>query len=536
LSRLLVIGWDGATWSVADPLCKAGRLPTLSALRAGGAEGVLETVPNMNSAPAWSTIATGLDPGRHGIFYFDEPVPGTYRRTVVNATRRTGATLWRLASDAGKRVIVVNVPISYRAENVNGFMVAGLDTPSKSLPGFTYPSDLPGRYPKLFDRYAIEVGAPSLMLAGRVQEAKDKLLDCVEGWAGVTERLMDEDWDLVFVVFTSSDTAQHFFWTDAGRQTIERVYEAQDEATARLVEKARAADPSTNVLIVADHGGATNTRGPEFMPVWLEDQGLQARTTPRLTSRSMAWGFHQINRRLSREQKLRLAQRFPRMREKAEAEARTVSMDWSRTRAYADGKRDEVLVNLAGREPSGLVAQAEYEGFVRDLAGKIREIKEAGTGRPVVEDVLIRSTAYHGPYIERAPDLTVRWVIDGRAFQGFEARTARGRERMAEVAAKPPFQPGGHHPHGIVVANGPNIAPGSVGGGLTDVAPTVLALLGVPIPEGLDGKPLDMLKDVDALTGGDADAAAAPVADETTGYTPEEEEAVRKRLEDLGYL
>jgi arylsulfatase A-like enzyme len=107
---------------------------------------------------------------------------------------------------------------------------------------------------------------------------------------------------------------------------------------------------------------------------------------------------------------------------------------------------------------------------------------------------------------------------------------------MKEVAAKPPFQPGGHHPHGIVVANGPNIAPGSVRGGLADVAPTVLAILGVPIPEGLDGKPLDLLKDVEMVTAGDADAAAATVADETTGYTPEEEEAVRKRLEDLGYL
>ena len=98
MSRLIVIGWDGATWSVADPLSKAGRLPMLASLRAGGAEGVLETVPNMNSAPAWSTIATGIDPGRHGIFYFDEPVKGTYRRTVVNATRRSGATLWHMAS------------------------------------------------------------------------------------------------------------------------------------------------------------------------------------------------------------------------------------------------------------------------------------------------------------------------------------------------------------------------------------------------------------------------------------------------------
>ena len=508
----------------------------LASLRAGGAEGVLETVPNMNSAPAWSTVATGLNPGRHGIFYFDEPVPGTYRRTVVNATRRTGTTLWRLASDAGKRVIVVNVPISFRAEAVNGFVVAGLDTPSKSLPGFTHPNDLPARYPGLFDRYAIEVGAPSLMLAGRVQEAKDKLLECVDGWAAVTERLMDEDWDLVFVVFTSSDTAQHFFWTDAGRATIERVYEAQDEATARLVEKARAADPTTNVMIVADHGGATNTRGPEFMPIWLEDQGLQSRTTAKLSARSLAWGFHQVNRRLTRDQKLKLAGRFPRMRERAEAEARTASLDWSRTRAYADGRRDEVLVNLAGREPEGLVAPGEYEGFVRDLADRIRGIREVDTGRPAVASVIVRADAYHGPHVDRAPDITVRWVLDGRAFAGFACDTPAGRERMREVADRSPFQPGGHHPQGILVAHGPNIAPGPVNGGLADVTPTVLALLGVPIPDGLDGEPLDMLVGADAIHAEAADVQAPPPPDAATGYTPEEEEAVRKRLEDLGYL
>src|SRR5436190_13245929 len=193
MSRTLVIGWDGATWSVADPLVGAGRLPALAALRQAGASGVLQTVPNMNSAPAWSSIATGLNPGNHGIFYFDEPVPGTYQRTVVNAERRAAPSLWRMASEAGKRIVVVNVPISYPAEPVNGFLVAGLDTPSKSLPGFAYPTDLTGRYADLFQDYIIEPGAPSLMRAGRRQEAIDKLLGSVEGWVGVTERLMRDE-------------------------------------------------------------------------------------------------------------------------------------------------------------------------------------------------------------------------------------------------------------------------------------------------------------------------------------------------------
>src|SRR5712691_3830623 len=193
MSRVLVVGWDGATWSVAEPLARAGRLPTLSSLMQGGATGELESVPNMNSAPAWSTVVTGVGPGRHGIFYFDEPVTGTYRRTVVNASRRTGASLWRIASEAGKRVIVVNVPISYPAEQVNGFLVAGLDTPSKSLPGFAHPRDLTKRYGDLFRDYVVEPQAPTLMRAGKAGEAEAALLGSVEGWTTLTERLMREE-------------------------------------------------------------------------------------------------------------------------------------------------------------------------------------------------------------------------------------------------------------------------------------------------------------------------------------------------------
>src|SRR5438128_11718293 len=101
MSRVLVVGWDGATWSVADPLAKAGRLPTLSSLMRDGASGELESVPNMNSAPAWSTVVTGVGPGRHGLFYYDEPVNGTYRLSIVLSVRRNCIPLVRIGSEAG---------------------------------------------------------------------------------------------------------------------------------------------------------------------------------------------------------------------------------------------------------------------------------------------------------------------------------------------------------------------------------------------------------------------------------------------------
>ena len=537
MSRVVVVGWDGATWSVARPLVQQGRLPVLASLCKGGAQGTLRSVPNMNSAPAWSTIATGLDPGRHGIFYFDEPVPGTYRRSVLNAARRNGASLWRMASDAGKRIVVVNVPISYPVEPINGVQVAGLDAPFTTAPGFSYPQDLTQRYPDVFAGYIIEPGAQSAVRAGRIQEAKDQLLRAIGGWVSLTARLMqDEAWDLVFVVFTSSDIAQHFFWAGEGYPFIERVYEAQDEATGRLVDLARSQDPDVNIVVLADHGGAANSRGPEFIPIWLEDQGLLVWTPPPVRSRLLAAGFRVANRTLTRNQKLALARRFPRLRQQAEAEARLAGVDWRRTRAYADGRRDEVLLNLAGREPEGTVDPGDYEAVGRELKELITSIRELDTGRPLVDSVLLREEAYRGPHVERAPDLTVRWVLDGPA-RGFECRSSDGRARMHAVAARAPLQSGGHHPEGLFVANGPDVLPTDVRGELADVTPTLMTLLGAPVPAGLDGRPLDVLKGGVSTAPPEVTVPGAAVAESpSSGYSAEEEEEVRRRLEDLGYL
>ncbi|MFN2590261.1 MAG: alkaline phosphatase family protein [Actinomycetota bacterium] len=534
MSRTLVVGWDGGTWSVADPLIEAGRLPVLASLSRSAAKGTLESVPNMNSAPAWSTIVTGVDPGRHGIFYFDERVPGSYGRRIINAERRAAPSLWRMSSDAGRRIVVVNVPISYPAEPVNGVLVAGLDTPSKDLPGFAHPSDLPRRYADLFRSYVVEPQAPTLIRDGRVREAERALLDAVDGWTSLTARLMqDEDWDLVFVVFTSTDTCQHFFWDVEGNRVVERVYEVQDEATGRLVELARSQDPDVNVIVLADHGGATNTRGPELMPVWLEDQGLMTRVQPGLRSRLMVRGFNLINRKLTRERKRALARVFPGLKERAEAESRLGGIDWSRTRAYSDGVRDDVLINLEGRDPQGVVGPEELDGFVAELKSMIAGITEEDTGRPVVDEALHRNDVYQGPFVDRAPDFTIRWRIENRAFAPFAARTETGRARMREILSRSPQQPGGHHPLGMFVATGPNVRPGPVAGRLADVTPTVLALLGVPVPDDLDGRPLGFLERVEVVS---AERGSTEMLDRESGYSPEEEEAVRRRLEDLGYI
>ena len=104
MAKQLIVGLDGATFDLIVPWVQEGSLPVLAELMRTGSWGPLQSVPNTNSAPAWSSFATGLNPGKHGIFYFTERVPGTYRRRPIHAGFRCGTTFWSLLSQAGCQV------------------------------------------------------------------------------------------------------------------------------------------------------------------------------------------------------------------------------------------------------------------------------------------------------------------------------------------------------------------------------------------------------------------------------------------------
>src|SRR3972149_5948592 len=114
--RVLVIGIDAATMDLVRPWAEAGQLPAFARLFREGTQGLLRSVPNRNSAAAWTSMMTGKNPGKHGIFFFTEYQEGSFDYSYVNASYRDGVTLWRLLSDAGLQVGVINVPMTYPAE------------------------------------------------------------------------------------------------------------------------------------------------------------------------------------------------------------------------------------------------------------------------------------------------------------------------------------------------------------------------------------------------------------------------------------
>lgn len=562
--RLLIVGIDGATWKLVRPWIEDGSLPTLADLVRRGSSGQLLSVPNMHSPAAWTSFMTGTNPGKHGIFFFSERVPGSYQMRPINGGRREGKTMWRLLSDSGFRVGVLNVPMTYPAESLGeGFLIAGMDAPHATSPGFTHPGPLAAEIEQHIGRGVLQTGLISGaigtdIIRGRYAEAGKKLVERVRLRTAVCEYLLDtRQCDVFTVVFTETDGAQHFFWRfvdplhpdyrpdEAARYggVVRDVYRAIDAAVARL----RARFSPDTVLVLSDHGfgPAFGPQGSErFIQLLLEALGFAVPAQEGLTTGPRP---HSLRRRLlqrllgiapwvapARVRTL-LRRRLPTVTRIVRGTA-TYQLDRARTKAFSAGCPGEIFVNLRGREPEGCVDPDDYETVREEISAALRQCRDEA-GDPIVAAIYRREELYRGPHTDRAGDLYVRLVdkaitnvsVDGRAIP--LPRRLLGRRLVRS---------GFHRPEGIFIMTGTGVqhAEGLAGLHLIDVAPTVLYCLGMPIPTAMDGRPLLEVFEPSVT------AARQPVFVQTDEgehprdvvYSAEEAGAVEQRLRDLGYL
>ena len=163
--RVLMLGLDGVPWSLLDPWLAEGKLPNLARLIAGGVRGNLRSTIPYVTAPAWTSCVTGVNPGKHGVLDF-AVLPRRRATASTSSTRpRCGrGRCGRCSATPGKRVGMVNVPVTYPPQPVNGVLVACMLTPSlKSR--FTYPDCLREELLAAVPGYAIEPMTPSSDLA-----------------------------------------------------------------------------------------------------------------------------------------------------------------------------------------------------------------------------------------------------------------------------------------------------------------------------------------------------------------------------------
>lgn len=125
--KLLIIGLDGATFKILNPLAKKGYLPTIKKLMEGGVKGKLQSTIPPITGPAWVSFATGKNPGKTGVYdFFNRKNKKTYKIYPVSSKNFKHHSYWDILSKRGHRVGIINFPTLYPAYKINGYMVSGI--------------------------------------------------------------------------------------------------------------------------------------------------------------------------------------------------------------------------------------------------------------------------------------------------------------------------------------------------------------------------------------------------------------------------
>ncbi len=553
--KAFVLGLDGATWDLVRPMVDQGVMPNLAGVMDRGASGVLRSVFPPLSPVAWTGVMTGKNSGKHGVFEFLE-FGHDPRNGRVNSSRAIRSELvWEVAGRAGKATVAGGVPMSYPPRPAPGFYLGDFLSPTGAA---DFASD-----PALFAELERHLGGAyrawntSVHDGGREAAALVELTEFLDHHLKAVRFLMNRcPWDLFVFDLMAVDRAQHELWHAwdpdhrmARGRDLSAVRAGFVDFWRRLDDGigAVAADLPTdaNLILMSDHGFGPIEWYVNFN-VWLLETGFIAlQDTPYVRQKHWFWrrgvtpeGFYGLMARLGaasqRVGRFRGKQTGPleRLAERGFLSRRHI--DWSKTRAYAQGNFGQIFVNRRGRQPEGCVAPEEVRPLLDDLKARLLAIPHPETGAPLVERVYEADELYHGPRAHLAPDLTV-------VLGDWRYRTIGLHDFATNRVISPAFGPtGDHRMEGVIIAAGPAIRPGAVpeGATLLDIAPTLLHLLGVPVPADMDGRVLTELIDPAVIpppTSTDGQAALSEPAPELA-YTEEEDAAIQQRLADLGYL
>ena len=551
-TKVMVVGLDGVPLGLIRTWAEEGKLPTFRRLMEGGVVGQLRSTVPPTSGPSWSTFMTGKNPGKTGIYDFLYRREGTYHFPPVNASLRDGVSVWKLLSDQGRNVGVVNVPISYPVEEVNGYMISGWMTPYAAQ-DFSYPRDL---WRELRDEIGYYTIYPTETFAESRRESFFKACDDLLDLRSRTVSYLMEKYptDFFMAVLFDTDRVLHQLWhyldpghpwrrpgdgTDKSGEVV-RYFQRVDEKVGQILDRA---DENTLVIVLSDHG-----MGPahNFIVLnnWLLDVGLLQlkRDIPRVVKR---WLFdagftlrnvHRIADRIGLAKHAEYKGLYSMDYLMKLVFLSFLDVDWSRSKAYSFGRHlGSIYLNVKGREPEGIVEPGrEYEEVREEIMRLARDFVDSRTGEPLIGEIIKKEEVYSGPYLDRAPDLILRPRDERNIFFGL---ADFGSNATVDTVYR---YSGMHRDYGLLIMSGKGVkSGGSVeGAGIEDLAPTILYAMGCPIPGDMDGKVLgdvfteEFKAQVPLIHGEEASSREL----EESGYSEEAEEEIKERLRGLGYL
>jgi predicted AlkP superfamily phosphohydrolase/phosphomutase len=532
--KVLIIGLDGATFDVLKPMMNSGRMPNLKRFIQQGASGICKsTVPPITPA-AWTTFMTGKGPGRHGIIDFERYDVSTGKLSFNSSFEIREKTIWKHLSEKGLRVGSLWVPMTYPPYKVNGFLISGFETPNTER-GFTYPADLKEELLTRWPEYSYKSRWRRKALGGdelfqnNLQHIKRSFQQGYEIVTTCGERF---GWDVLMVMYKLVDNLQHKTWKYLDPRTRDRypqraemvaeTFAALDEVLGKLFQYA--SEQQADVLIMSDHGHGS-LEGKAQPNLLLKQWGYLSIKSPLIQARKRAAKI--INRSLGRTKK--------RFEANLGIESDLV-LDWSQTKACVmhAGMNGFLYLNLKGRQPGGVVEQNDYEKLRDELIENFQSVTvndRNGEAIQVYPEVHKPEELYNCRR-EDQPWLPDLLLVPHPGLS--VVRKIRGNRPVVWSSLR--RMEGTHRLEGVFAAGGENIRAGAeVKGQLADIAPTLLTMLGLPVPEDMEGRVLtDAFKNPPQVEYEKSEASQ--VAEKEEVYSDAEKEALTRRLADLGYL
>ena len=459
VTNVSVIGLDGASPFLVNQWIDD--LPTFQQFRDTGLWG--HSIPPLpaQTPVAWTTFMTGKNPGKHGIFSFIQRQMGSYQRQIASPSAIKSDTLWQILSAHGKRVGVLNVPMS-SYQDINGFMIPGFLDPHEGVP---QPASLRKDIARHFQKHTIPGDLETEVLAQARSNPTlllDRINEITDLNAEISLHLLEHEfWDFFMTVFMGTDRIGHFFWKYADPShpmfqkhdfstRVKQYYTRIDSILHRFIESV---PPHTLIILVSDHGFCPVSR-EVFLNNYLQQLGYLRVTKDKIdvaASHAIAYGY------------------------------------------------GDIWLNVAGREPSGKVRQGTEYNHYRNQVIQFLEAIQIEDQKPI-QKVVKREEIYWGPYVHEAADLI--------AIFHHQWQAARRPEIALNMSTGGYYNPnplwsgghdGTHMPKdvpGILGFLGPNLDTQQPFNQayLRDLAPTILTLLGVPIPQDMDGTALVLMK------------------------------------------
>ncbi|MFC4549537.1 MULTISPECIES: alkaline phosphatase family protein [Halorussus] len=546
----VVVGFDALDFEYLDRFEES--LPNFSSLRESGVEAPLRSTFPPWTGSAWPSTYTGTDPSHHGVYgFFHHESDYPDEDELVTRNRVRAPAIWNYLAARGEPAVVLNVPVTHPAEPLAGVLVPGYLAKEDDA---SYPEDVR-------EELADALGEPyTIYSRGETSDDKDEklagYLDLVELRGRAAEYLLSEyDWRVAFVQFQKTDAVFHNFDDPA---IFRRVYERADEALGRILGVAGDA----NVVVCSDHGIGPVEGYTVYLNEVLRQAGLLETTTdsdrPSLASRksaltgendadggaadSSAGGPSVTGRAVSAAtaalgrvgvspgDAYALAQRvgvddfITTVLPDDALSAASEGVDWRNSKCFCRTAELGVRVNLAGREPAGVVPESEYEVVREEIIDVLSSLRTPD-GDPVFEWVRRREEVYGGPYTDRACDVLYMPKDMNHVVSPSLVGTA--------------FAPLSDHDHkrdGVFLASGPDFADEARALdrlSLTDVAPATMAASGFDVPARMTGAvPEELL--ADSVSVSRADYGEVPFG--TESVESGDDSAVEERLSDLGYI